>query len=110
MFRLVIFKKDIKLFFSWIESCDFNITSLQSSLQYTVSKCPGGHPILHHELKLNPNISAGKYKKNEVHRDRGQLIFHRGAKQKLCLKNAEIPWNMLLLWPKSKAQGKYLTI
>ena len=63
MFRLVIFKKDIKLFFSWIESCDFNITSLQSSLQYTVSKCPGGHPILHHGLKLNPNISAGKYKK-----------------------------------------------
>ena len=30
-----------------------------------------------------------KKKKNEI--QRGQLIFHRGAKQKLCLKNAEIP-------------------
>ena len=40
----------------------------------------------------------------------GQLIFHRGAEQKLCLKYAQISWNMLLLWPKSKVQGKHLTI
>ena len=30
----------------------------------TLSKYPGGHPILHRELKLNSKISAGKYKKN----------------------------------------------
>ena len=35
------------------------------------------------------------------------MIFHRGAKQKLCLRNAEILWNMLLLWPKFKPQGKH---
>ena len=29
------------------------------------------------------------YKKNEIHR--GQLIFRRGAKQKLRLKNVEVP-------------------
>ena len=107
MFWLVIFKKDIKLFFSWIESCDFNITSLQSSLSVQVPRWPSNFAP---RIKTKSNISAGKYKKKEVRRDRGQLIFHQGAKQKLCLKNAEIPWNMLLLWPKSKAQGKYLTI
>ena len=48
----------------------------------TLSKSPDGHPILHWELKLNSNISAGKYRKNEIQRE--QLIFHRGAKQKLC--------------------------
>ena len=41
---------------------------------------------------------------------RGRVIFHGGTKQKLCLKNAEIPWNVLLLWIKSKAQRKHLTI
>ena len=30
---------------------------------YTLSKSPGGHPILHQGLKLNSKISAGKYKK-----------------------------------------------
>ena len=29
----------------------------------TLSKCPGGHPILRRGLKLNSNISAGKCKK-----------------------------------------------
>ena len=33
-------------------------------LFYPLSKCPGGHPILHRGLKLNSNISAGKYEKN----------------------------------------------
>ena len=40
-------------------------------------------------LKINSNTSAGMYKKNEIHR--GQLIFRRGAKQKLRLKNVEVP-------------------
>ena len=39
-------------------------------------------------IKLNSNISAGKYKKNQIHRF--QSIFHRAAKQKLCSKNLEI--------------------
>ena len=34
------------------------------------------------------------YKKKKIHQ--GQLIFHRGAKRKLCLKNAEISQNVLL--------------
>ena len=58
-------------------SCDF------------LSKFSGGHLISHRGLKLNSKISAGEYKKNKIHR--GQLIFYRGAKQKLCLKYAEIP-------------------
>ena len=57
--------------------------------EYTLSKCPGDHPVLHQGSKLNWKISVGKYKKNEIHR--GQLIFHQGAKKKLCLKNAETP-------------------
>ena len=52
----------------------------------TLSMCPGGHPILYRGLKLNSKISAGKYKKNQIHW--GQLIFHWGSKQKICLKNA----------------------
>ena len=40
-------------------------------------------------LKLNWKISAGKYKKSKIHQ--GQLIFHRGANQQLCLKNEDIP-------------------
>ena len=43
----------------------------------TLSNSPDGDPILHWELKLNSNISAGKYRKNEIQRE--QLIFHRGA-------------------------------
>ena len=35
------------------------------SHQDTLSKCPGGHPILHRVLKLNSKISAGKYNKNK---------------------------------------------
>ena len=30
----------------------------------TLSKCPGGHSILHRVFKLNSKKSAGKYKKN----------------------------------------------
>ena len=37
-----------------------------SPLWYTLSKCPGGHPILHRWLKLNLKNSAGKYKKIEL--------------------------------------------
>ena len=55
----------------------------------TLSNCPGGHPILHRGWKLYSTISAGKYEKNQI--DWGQLIFHRGNKQTLCLENAEIP-------------------
>ena len=29
--------------------------------RYTLSKCPGGHPIFQRRLKLNLNISVGKY-------------------------------------------------
>ena len=47
-------------------------------------------------------------KKNEI--QRGQLIFRRGAKQKLWLKNVEIPQNMLLHWLESKAQGNHRAI
>ena len=51
--------------------------------QNTLFKCPGDHPILHPGLKLNSNISVEKYKKKKkIHL--GQLIFHGGAKQKLC--------------------------
>ena len=32
----------------------------------TLSKCPGGHPILHKGLKLNSKISAGKYSPGQV--------------------------------------------
>ena len=35
------------------------------------------------------NFTAEKYKTNKIRR--GRLIFHLGAKQKLCLKNTEIP-------------------
>ena len=46
-----------------------------------------GHPV---QVPRWPSIfTPGKYKENQVHR--GQLIFHRVAKQKLCLKNLEIP-------------------
>ena len=58
-----------------------------------MSKCPGVNPILHRGLKLNSKISAGKYKKNH----RGHLIFPREAKQKLCLKNAEISQNVCVV-------------
>ena len=71
----------------------------------TLSKCPAGHPVLHRGLKLNSKIVMGQY---NCHR--GRLIFHQEAKQKLYLKNAEIPDNMLLLLPKSKMHGKHLTI
>ena len=56
--------------------------------RYTLPKCPSGHSILHRGLKLNSKISAGKYKKLN---SPGQVDFHRGAKQKLCLQNTEIP-------------------
>ena len=52
----------------------------------TLSKCPGDHPILHRGSKLNSKISVGKYKKTHC----GQLIFHRGAKLKLCSKNEKM--------------------
>ena len=32
----------------------------------TLSKCPGGHPILHKGLKLNSKISVGKYSPGQV--------------------------------------------
>ena len=32
---------------------------------------------------------SGEIKKSKIHQ--GQLIFHRGANQQLCLKNADIP-------------------
>ena len=78
------------------------------SHQYTLPKCPVGPPTLHQRLKPNSKLSARKFKKNEIHW--GQLIFHRGAKQKSCLKKKEIPQNMFLLWPKSKGQWQLLTI
>ena len=34
-----------------------------SVIKYTLSKFPGGHPILHQGLKLNSKISAGNIKK-----------------------------------------------
>ena len=40
-------------------------------------------------IKTKFKISVGKFKKLKIHR--GQLIFHRGAKQNLCLKNRDIP-------------------
>ena len=52
----------------------------------TLSKTPFDHPILHKGSKLNSKISVGKYKKDHW----CQLVFHRGAKLKLCSKNAEI--------------------
>ena len=47
-------------------------------LLYT--KCPGGYPTLHRGLKLSSKNSTGQYKQNLSHR--GQLISHRGVKQK----------------------------
>ena len=41
------------------------------------------------------DFSGERLKKKKI--QWGQLIFHRGPKQKLCLKYAEIPSNMLLL-------------
>ena len=40
-----------------------NIENQDSIQEYFLSKCPGGHPILHRGLKLNSKISAKKYKK-----------------------------------------------
>ena len=57
-----------------------------TKILYALSKCPGGHLFLH---RGSERFQGGNIKKREIHR--GQLIFHRGAKQKLCLKNAEIP-------------------
>ena len=54
-----------------------------------LSKCPSGLSNLARGLKLNSKSSEGKYKNNQIHW--GQLIFHWVAKQKLCLKNVEIP-------------------
>ena len=46
-----------------------------------------GHPV---QVPRWPSIfTPGKYKENQIHR--GQSIFHRVAKQKLSLKNLEIP-------------------
>ena len=75
-----------KLFLKYIAHSIWKILPVR--FQDTLSKFPGGHPILNRVLKLNSKISAGKDKKKEIHRY--QLILHRGAKQKLCLKNAEI--------------------
>ena len=50
---------------------------------------PGGHPIFHRGIEINSKTSVEMYNKNEIHR--GQLIFRRGAQQKLCLKNVEVP-------------------
>ena len=45
--------------------CSFTILDSVSvsSYIYTLSKCPGGYPILHGGLKWNSKNSAGKYKK-----------------------------------------------
>ena len=74
---------------------------------HTLYKRPGGHPILYLGLKLNWKISAEKYKTSYIHR--GQLIFPWGAKQKLHEKWRDSK-NAMLFRPKSKAQGKHLSI
>ena len=47
------------------------------------------YKIWRRRLKHNSKISAGKGYKKKIHWC--QLIFHRGSKQRLCLKHAEIP-------------------
>ena len=50
--------------------CDYCGLFLQSDqfsiCRDTLSKCPGGHSILHWRLKLNSKILAGKYKKKNL--------------------------------------------
>ena len=36
-----------------------------NNMFYTLTKCTGGHPILHRGLKLNSKILAGKCKKKK---------------------------------------------
>ena len=38
---------------------------MNSNNNNTLSKCPGGHPVLHQGSKLNWKISAVKYKKGK---------------------------------------------
>ena len=52
----------------------------------TLFKCPGDHPL---EIKAKFKDFVGEILKYYIHW--GQIIFYREAKQKLCLKNAEIP-------------------
>ena len=83
-------------FFHKSKSCNFRnklVYTEKIKDLYILSKCPSVNPILHRKLKLNSKISAGKYKKNH----RSHLIFPRGAKQKLCSKNAEISQNVCVV-------------
>ena len=50
--------------FEYLQRIPFlNEDTYYTKLRYTLSKCPGSHPILHRGLKLNSEISVGKYKK-----------------------------------------------
>ena len=51
---------------------------------YTLSKSPGGHPILHQGLKLNSKISAWKYKKKL--NSPGSVDFPSGSYAKIMIK------------------------
>ena len=67
----------------------------------TLSKYPGGFPILHWRLKLNSKNSAGKYLKKLSTPD--QLIFHRGAKQKFfeylaTIMEKILETNLIFMW------------
>ena len=67
--------------------CCINISNLKNcllifkNLPYTLSKCPGGHPVLHRGLKLNSKILAENLK---MLTSPGPGHFHQGSKQKLC--------------------------
>ena len=90
---------------------DFNATSSLHSVQV-----PWWPSILRWELKINSKNSSGKYDKKNSHR--GQLIFQRGAKQKvpehlpgsfplpIMFKKCRDSVKFVLLWLKFKAQGK----
>ena len=73
-----------------------------SIYKHTLSKCPGGHPILHWKFKdlisenfirLNSKVSVKKYKKN-CYLPR-PLDFLPESYAKFKFKNTEIPWNKI---------------
>ena len=88
--------------------CIFEASTESLECQYKtfLKTCPGSHLVLHRGLKINSKISAGRRKKFT-----GPNWFFIGKLSKNYVqKNAEIPWNRLLLCPKPKAQGKHFTL
>ena len=74
---------------------------------YTLFRCPGEHPILHQDLKLNSKISAGKYKKKNSPRLND---FPLGDKPNFFWKKCRDSIKRVVTLAKLQGATKHLTI